>query len=163
MSQTARPYTVATVKNMAAGLAHEARAVLMATAHAQLERERMNALDRELIAFWKPVDRHTGAPITKPEHTWRMGESFWKDYHADRQARIDAMGYKLPRDHCPALVAEGVQRRAERLLLTSAARWIGHLHPDGLYSCELHKRALKLVLGLVVNHPGFEAPKLKIA
>lgn len=153
--------TIDTMPDLAEALAPAARAVIMATAHAQLERERMDALDRELIAFWKPVNQYTGKPITEPKDTWTMAETYWTDYHADRQAKIDAMGYKLARDFCPALVAEEDERKAKRLLLDVAAEFVPELAADRVaFHLETYRKAVDLLMRIAVNHPGFRGPKL---
>lgn len=144
-----------------------ARAVLLATAHAQLQRERMDALDRELLAerAWMTdlnlPPHEPSKRITEPKDTWLMSDADGKNYHAERQRRIDAMGYRLPDGHCPALTAEHIQRQAERVLVDLAAPLFG-MDADKLLCAGLenYRKFIALTMKLIVSLPSFRPPNL---
>lgn len=156
-----------------------AAAVLMARAIAEVERERMDKLDRELLAeipchvSQKIIDLHDkhgdteavakweacGRRITNLKDAFLMDDDDAKVYYAERQRRINAMGYQLPDGHCPALVAENTQRDAEHCLVECAQEVFGvtfdQLLSSGLDT--LHKY-IDLLVKLVVNLPDFKNP-----
>jgi len=71
------------------------------------------------------------------------------------------MGYNLPKDHCPALTAESLQRDAEHLIVEVAADYFDGITVHKLICCGLEKyhKFIDLIVGMCVNHPDFEAPK----
>jgi hypothetical protein len=142
-------------------------AVLMARVFAQVEREKMDAVDREILKCeyltdkkWEPhMPVHR---ITDPKELHFMDEDDWKDYYAERQKRIDAMGYKLPVGHCPALVAESMQTKAEHVLVECAEELFPGVtvnkilcSPKGL---DRLKEYLDLLIKLVVSLPDYRNP-----
>ena len=152
-------------------LTRPVNAVLLATALAQTERERMDAIDRELLAatVYHVADEWTergmdGLPerITDHKDAFLMSEADAEDYYAQRQERIDALGHNLPRGHCPALCAEEVQRDAEHVLIDAAEPFFPGvtLHKLLCAGLDKHREYLDLLMKLVINSPGYVAPKL---
>jgi hypothetical protein len=89
----------------------------------------------------------------------------------DKQLRADgAKSADMPAEHCPALVAENIQHEAEWAILDAAAVMLG-LEFDGkelnhrllCLGLEKQKQFIDLVVKLVVNRPGFKAPKIPVA
>ena len=109
---------VVTAADVTPAIKSAVNAVLMARCIAEVEREKMDKMDEEILQaeyfiseHWEPeIPRHR---ITKPKEAYLMNDEDAKDYYAERQKRINAMGYKLPDGHCPALCAELVQSTAE--------------------------------------------------
>ena len=156
------------VKVLLQTLERPVNAVLLAMTLAQVERERMNKLDRELLAataynvapefaHGRPIER-----ITDPKLAYLMGDEDAAEYHAERQQRIDAMGYRLPRGHCPALCAEEVQREAESVLIGAALVFFPTCTQDSLLCAGLgkHGQYVDLLVRMIVNAPGYMAPKM---
>jgi hypothetical protein len=147
---------------------HAVRAYLLARAHAELQREKMEAVDRELLAAreWHTAaewlkgrggDRLTPT-ITDPDRIYLMDDSEAVEYYALRQARVDAMGLDLPPDCCPALMAEELERKAARLVVETSAEMVGEDEKfiERLYCRLVHtNRWVDLIVGLVVNLPDF--------
>lgn len=154
-------------------------AVLMAEAIYLTERERMDKLDRELLAEQtyhvdqKMIDLETkhgatealakweacGRRITDPDDSFLMDAADAMKYYAERQRRINAMGYKLPDGHCPALVAKCTLLDAERILVECAEE-VFEVTFDQLPSAGLDKlkQYIELMVTLVVNLPDFKNP-----
>jgi len=147
-------------------------AVLMARVLATCEREKMDKLDREILApcpsYTSDEKWNTGPHaipvhhITDPKELHLLKESDWEDYYAERQKRIDAMGYKLPRGHCPACVAETIQREAEHLLIECAEELCPGVTLDKIlcapHGLERLKEYLDIWIKLVVNLPDYKNP-----
>jgi hypothetical protein len=142
-------------------------AVLMARTLAAVEREKMDKVDRAILECeyltdkkWEPhVPVHH---ITDPKELHLMREEDWSDYYAERQKRIDGMGYKLPSGHCPACVAENLQIKAEHILVECAEKLFPGVTVDrilcGPNGLERLKEYLDLLIKLVVNLPDYRNP-----
>ena len=156
--------STATIKadKVGACMARIANSVILARLHAQTEREKMEAVDLDLIDWLAPVDRYTGKPITKPKDTWTMRDEDAATYYAERTKRIAAMGYKLPDGYCPALCAEEVVRIAERNMVDAAGEFFPNVDADSLIclGLEKYRQFVELLLKLGVNHPSYQRPRL---
>ena len=144
-------------------------AVLMAHCVVEVEREKMDKIDREILQVayftseqWAPrMPRHR---ITEPKENYLMNDEDAKDYFAERQKRINAMGYKLPDGHCPALVAESVLSDARRILIeVSVPVWGINPHQLLCAGMDKYHKYIDLICGLVVNLPGFKSPVKELA
>jgi hypothetical protein len=149
---------------MSAALVPFVNAVLLAQIHTELMREKMRKLDLDLLDHHAPTDRYSGGEITDPDKAWHMTDADAAVYYADRTERLRGMGYNLPDGHCPALIAEGVQMEAERLMIGEASKFMPGLTWDNL-TCHPGKlkEAIRLLIGLTVNAPGYKAPKIMAA
>lgn len=156
--------TIQDVKRAAVALRPQVNAVLMARAFAQCERDRVRPVYVECLDYCDVRDKD-GKLITDPERVYLATDEAAKVYFAECSKRIKEMGYDVPDGYCPALIAEGLVRKAERLLLEAAAEYVPEMAPDRLLSCQLevYRKALDLWIGLVVNHSGYVPPKLKVA
>ena len=142
-------------------------AVLMAKAFAQIEREKIDAMDRDILLS----DIYLSAPspqnqekarITKPQDSWLLCDADAKTYYAVRDFRIKQMGYDLKPGHCPALIAESVLSDARHLLVEVAKPVFGvDLHDLLRAGMDKYYQYIDLLCKLVVNAPDFENP-LKI-
>ena len=164
--------TTLTVADVSDDVKSSVRAYLLARVFAETEREKIDAMQREILETatyeTSPEWARRGmkdAPerITDPKHAYLMTDVDFEDYYAECQHRIRKMGYKLPEGHCPALVAESLQVTTENLLIRAAAEMMGEYpedFPHGLLCLGLEKRQefIDLVVGLVINLPDFRNP-----
>jgi hypothetical protein len=145
-------------------------AVLMTTALARAERERIDAIERDILSgavYMADPDllhRHENPKeyrITEPKEVYLMKASDQKDYFEEWQVRIDKLGRKLPKGHCPALIAEDLQRKAEHVLIEAAEPVFG-VTRDMLWcsanGLENHRKYIDMLCGMVVNLPDFKNP-----
>lgn len=155
--------TQARANQAAKALNRPVNALLLAKAYAQCEREKMDKVDLRLLADRVYMDQYAeGKRITEPKDTWHMNETDAAHYQKLRQTEIDRMGYKLPRDHCPALVAEYLETQAEWAVVDAAAEFFPGVDRDGLLCLGLEKyhQFIDLVCKLVVNAPGYVPAKM---
>ena len=151
---------------------------LLARCHAELEREKIDAMERQILAEiplhlaneWKERGmRDVPEIITEPCYVYLARDEEREDYHAECQHRIKQMGYNVPEGHCPALIAEDLQLQSEWSVIESGAKMIGDSNPktfnDRLLcgtktmgGLEAGQHFLDLLVGLVVNLPGFKSP-----
>ena len=145
-------------------------AYLLARVHAEVLREKVDAICRQVLAeaplkvSAKNAERGMPELITEPNRAWLadLDSPEMQDYDAECDKRLRAAGLKpesMPADHCPALVAERIKVEAEWLLLETAWQAIGQSGDGwkGLYG-DNRKKFLDLCVGLVVNSPGYQNP-----
>lgn len=146
---TARP-TVAQFKRWCQDHHGLAKAVCLAKAFAQVERERVDAYIRPIFDSYK---FEYGPEITRRELTGRIPspkELYLVDdgpelaaYYADCDDAHRAHGFTGPKGHCPALVAEHLLCIAEGHLIDAAMPLFGIEHVYG----DDRKRYLDLLIG----------------
>ena len=154
----------------APGLPAATNAVLLATALAKAERERIDKMQREVLNerpyAMNPEYLQEGQDhrITDPKRSYLMCDNDFAIYHEECQRRIIAMGYKVPKDHCPALIAERLQMEAEHALIEAAGPLTGLDDPmlllqqkDGL---EKYKKYVDLILKMMLALPGYVPPQI---
>lgn len=150
--------TVEDLKAWARDNASIARTVLLATAHATVMREKVGAIQRGILAEMPLINdmehSHKGELITDPALVYLCNDkAACTAYDAECDRRERAAGVKpddMPTEHCPALVAEDMQRQAERSILASSGELFG-IDADCLY-LEKRKQWLGLVLGVCVKY-----------
>lgn len=136
--------------------------VLKATAFAQLERERVDAYVRPIFLRYEFRHEGTGEILTDPDRIYLAGDSpeveaRCKEYFAECDRAHREHGFDGPDGHCPALVAESLQRDAEQLLLDAMAQMSSDATGtpvDGIDFCrslELRAKALDWALTVTVN------------
>jgi hypothetical protein len=152
-----------------------ASAVLMARAYAQSMRKQVNAIETAILAecplFVADIksDAPTPERITDPAYVW-MTDLDSPQYHehlAETNRRLRAAGLK-PDDmadaHCPALIAESIQRDAVHILIHAAAEMMdtgsGNDFCHKLLCSGMPKYCyfVDLLCKLVVNLPDFRNP-----
>jgi hypothetical protein len=152
--------------------------LLLATALAQLERERVDKIQRRVLAeeVYLMDERHwkrgrEDQRITDPGKSWLMCDVDSAQYHAELNAIHLANGFEdAAQGFCPALVAEHDQVKAEWALIEAALKWFPQCD-NGTLLCgtntegglETRRKYLDLLIGLVVNHPGYTSPLRRIA
>ena len=107
-----------------------AKAVFMAMALVKTIKPIVEGYQRKIINEMKPLDRYKGQIITNPNQSYQMGDSDFKIYLTRcNEERIKA-GLKVENEeYCPLLVAEELQRKAERVFI-DVMEPITHLSAD---------------------------------
>ena len=156
-------------REMSLGLVNEVNAVLLAQAVADVEQERCDKIKRKLLAEreyfvaerWNRLK--TPARVTDPNLAYLMGDADAAEYYAALDAAYATAGYKLEPGYCPALIAENVQVQAENAMIVAAGKWFSQF-VDGdsprVWGPNREK-LIGLLIGMVVNAPGYVAPKVK--
>jgi hypothetical protein len=145
------------------------RAYLMARTYAECQRERVDAIHFEILTEC-PIyaDKDDGQAITKSGDLYLTSDDqACKDFYAEANARLRHAGIKpteMADEFCPALVAEHLLRKTERILIDESGKAFG-VSADGLLGTskglENWQKWLDLVCKLIVNLPNFETPKLR--
>lgn len=157
-------------KKIAEALTPHVKTLLVATAFAQCERERVDKIQRKVLADQifhgrKHISRDEEVQyrVTEPRESYHMDELSAKRYHDTLNAIHVANGYaKAAEGYCPALVAETLQTEAEWAVIEAAQAFFPDISNNRLLcgtkdlgGLELRKKWLDLCIGLVVNYPGF--------
>jgi hypothetical protein len=109
-------------------------AFLLAKAHAEAVRERVDRIKTEIledIPLYVADDKihsEPGARITHPRYDWQADEGPFNNYLCEVDERLKADGIKpstMERNRCPALVAENILCKAEGLLCEIAGKPFG--------------------------------------
>ena len=106
----------------------------------------------------RPAER-----ITKAKDTWLIRDEPDHSYfNQKRREMIKQMGYNVPDDYCPALIAESIQREAETLIVEVAEKFSPSMTKHKLLCAGLEKyhKYIDLIVGMCVNHPSFIMPKI---
>jgi hypothetical protein len=92
------------------------------------------------------------------------------EYDAAIQAADADHRRNLEPGYCPALVAENLQMEAEHALIGCAEQFFPNVTVDSLLcgtrtmnGLDALKKYLELLIGLVVNAPGYRAPRIPSA
>lgn len=149
-------------REMSLGLVNEVNAVLLATAVAEVERERIGAIRAKILADGDYRDAK-GNRIVEPAKDWMMADDAFPAYIALVEASDPDRPGDLEPGYCPALIAETVRINAENDMIVAAGKWFP-VFVDG--DCprvwgENRTKLVKLLMGMVVNFPGYKAPNLK--
>lgn len=131
-----------------------AMTVCKARAFAEVERERVDAYVRPIFVrygFKNDLDG-SGETLTDPRRLYLSEEDDRaKEFYAECDRAHRAHGFDGPEGHCPALIAEDLQCRAEQLLLASLAAMQGLDDGELSRTLELRARALELALGVCLG------------
>lgn len=144
-------------------------AVLLAKAHAECERERVDAIQRRVLSEGiytgrRNIERGKESQsfrVTEPKDTWKMDEGCWDEYFAKMQAIHLGEGFEKAADGCcPALTAESLERDAKHLLVEMAQNCIPGVTLKALLSAGLEKyeKYIHLLIGVVVSSPHYKDP-----
>ncbi len=142
-------------------------ALLLAKTYAIAERKRIDAMQRTILQndvyTIRPEYRREGQDprITDPKVSYLMDDEQFMKYHTLCQDQIVAMGYNVPKDHCPALIAERIQTEAEHLVIECAEPLTGlkvnQLLCNGM---DNYHKYVDLCCKMIVSMPGYVAPQL---
>lgn len=136
--------------------------VLLATAHAQLMRQQCDKIQRRLL----DSGRYGGDG--DPRHVYLLPDEAAARYFADCDAAYRDAGWTdLEPGYCPALIAEELQRHAERALIDAATVAHPEITVDRLLCApkglELYRDYIGLLCKLVVNRAGYKRPRVPTA
>ncbi len=150
-------------------------AYLMARANAEVHRERVSIISRKILQralYYTDTNkfpRLVKERITDPELTYLLSDEQASEFLITVKTALLDAGYDIkpikgePQHMytCPALVAEHLQHMTERVLIETAAEILGEDKEfiSGLDLDHYHK-LIDLVVGLVVNLPGYKSPIL---
>jgi hypothetical protein len=147
--------TLPQFKQWAKDCAPAAKAVLMARAFAQVERERVDAYILPIFARYTFVDGlsrrgdHRGEKIDRPDQLYlSTDEALVAQYFEECDQAHRAHGFKGPKGHCPALTAEHLVIKTEQALIDLAKPLIGI---DDVYGDD-RKRYLEILIGACARH-----------
>lgn len=148
---------------------------LMTRAYAETMRERVAKIQSGVLAEC-PLSNDleqkrglTARQITDPKQAYLCTNEDWlQDYYQETDKRLREARHKpddMPKDHCPALVAENLQTETERILLDCASDMM-KMDFDGqelnhrllCKGMDKRQKFIDLVVGLVVNLPDFKNP-----
>jgi len=158
-----------TVKDVTLGMKSSVKAYLMARAYAETMRAAVDEIEREILAeapLTNDLEVNHGLPareIREPKYVYLCDDDILlQDYYRETNKRLRAAKLKpnsMPDDHCPALVAESLQREAEHLVIDTTADMLGEedfLHRLLCHGMKTYHQFIDLVCKLIVNMPGFE-------
>lgn len=142
-----------TFKKWAKDCAPAGRAVLLARAFAELERERVDAYILPIFKSYKFTvaekngRRHPGEEITEPRMLYLSDdEVMCAAYYEECDRAHRAHGFKGPHGHCPALTAEHLVIQTEHALIGLAQDLFG-VEAHQLWRPEDRKKYLDLLIG----------------
>lgn len=146
-------------RKVAKRLTSNVNALLLARAYAELERERVDEIQRRVLD-------QMGYEKYELRHTFQLPDTVAKEYYERLNAIHLADGFELAaKGYCPALCAESLQREAEWALIDAAREFFPEVTNNGLLcgtkdkgGLELRQEYLDLLVGLVVNQPGYRSP-----
>jgi len=166
-------------KDVTPALKSSVNAYLIARAFAETMREKVNEVYKESLSI-HPLfedfmsERRNGANkriLDVDKMYLSTDEATCKEVYADVNYVLKEKGIKpddMPDDHCPALVAEELQRKTEKLIIDSAGEMLGFdfdgkelSHRLLCLGLEKYRQFIDLCVGLVVNLPDFKSPLAK--
>lgn len=137
-------------------------AYLLAKCHAEITAEQVHEkIDRPLLDLYCFRNERTGAEITKVSHLYLAGDVDLSAFWAERDAEIAKQYPGITPGHCPALIAEGLERDARRLVVEIACQHIGlGLDADKVICAGLEKyqKLTDLVVSFVVSQRDYKNP-----
>lgn len=141
---------------------------LQARAYAETMRAEVDKVKREVLAatFYSVAPEHrtrrdTPEIINDPKLDWLMRMEDFRTYHAELNKIERIRGIKpadMPDEHCPALVAEDLQSKAEHAMLDLFGEIMEVPNFCDMCTTKLdtYREAVDLACKLVVNLPGFK-------
>ncbi len=160
----------AKAKAMSQALVGHVNNLLLATTRAQIERERVDKIQRKVLEEGIYTGRERPDMkqfrVTDPERSYLMDDQSAKLYFARLNAIHLAEGFeKAAEGHCPALTAETLQTEAEWALLEAAEEFFPGVTNDkllcgvkGKNGLDTRREDLDLLIGLVGHAPGYKNP-----
>jgi hypothetical protein len=169
--------TKLTIEDVTQGLKTSVGAYLLARARAEVIREKVDKIEREILEsacyFSSPLlaGHSITKRITEPSESYLLKEDDARDYFLDVKAALIESGFNIKEvpneaEHhyfCPALTAESLQNKTEHLIIENGAEMLGENPKDFSYrllcaGLEKYKQFIDLCVKLVVNLPDFKKP-----
>lgn len=166
-----------TPENVTSAVKEAVQGYLLARANAEVMREKVNQVYREVLEIhplytdFMAERREEIKRVTDVEDMYlSTDEATCGEVYRDANLTLREMGLKsddMPDEHCPALVAEELQRDTEHLILEASSDMLeldfnGHelKHRLLCLGLEKYKKFIDLVVGLVVNLPDFKGVRI---
>ncbi len=142
-------------------------AYLMERAYAETMRDKVDKIHRDILTqcpIYADVHGHSQQIFESKDLYLCGNDALCQDFYEEADKRLRAAKLKpddMPASHCPALVAEHLQVKCEWMLIDAAGKPFGitadniMCSKDGLGN---RQKFIDLVVGLVVNAPGFKNP-----
>jgi hypothetical protein len=154
---------LADFKQHSRDIAPAARAVLMARAHAELTRERVDAYIQPIFESFNfhysgelAEKCKLSGPLPARKDLYLCGDDVKVRAYFDAcDLAHRERGFTGPKDHCPALIAENLQMETERAFLKLASPLFGVEFED-TYG-EQRVKALDLLIGACIKAEGERA------
>ena len=145
--------------------------VLNAKAYYELTKEKMDSLYTPILfnkdssprfrisSEFKAIE--DAEFVTEIKDTYLMGDEDAAVYYLECETAVKESGYKVPKGHCPALVAECLLNDAKHALIAAFEDLTG-LNLQDLLCAGLDKynKYIELLIGLVSSLPSFKAEAL---
>lgn len=130
--------------------------VFLAMAYTETIRPIVMKYQQTEIDIMQAVNRYDGSIITTPDNAYAMNDVDFEIYHNAIKERRNKSGLKVEHDDfCPLLVAEELQRKAERKLCDEMY-CISKLNTDDVLSStdgiKNYKELIRLNLGLLAPY-----------
>lgn len=169
--------TLADLEQNFDNIAAAVNAYFVARAYAETVREAIHKIDISILRDEKtgkwlyrtdPARLHGRENmefITDPERAYMMSDDDAADYYAERDKRIHENGWNVKKGYCPALIAESLQRDAERLIVSTTGPLFGIDANDLLCAkngLEQYRKFIDLTCKMVASHPRYK-PSLVIS
>ena len=143
--------------------------VLVRQTHAELLREKVDAVYREILAeiptYVDPkFKREPNTRILENKDLWLAGEEAWTKVYAEGNKRLLEQGIKpadMDSEFCPALVAEHEFSKAKHLLIETASPATQITLDMVSGSLESYRKLIDLLIGLIISLPEYKQPVLK--
>lgn len=144
-------------------LNHPVNNLLIAKAFAITEKERVDRYIKVVFDDYNFFDKRTGERVTDPEllYLCDLGSREVKEYYEQCDKAHREHGFKGPKDHCPSLIAQDLERQAVKLLIDAAEPFFKISHDDLLCSgMKNFSKYVDALISLVVNHPNYVKAKI---
>lgn len=82
----------------------------------QIDAEQLKIILANDFRYDELSDKLAGQRITTVKDAWRMSEAEFQKYETECRKMRERLGYKVPEEECPALIAENEVRQARRNL-----------------------------------------------
>lgn len=138
---------------------------LLAKAKAEIMRKYVDHIWNAVLAEIPVYTQDKGDRITDHKYAWLASDTDWKRIFAvaDRLVREQIPGAAaLPKDHCPALVAERQVVEIEHALVGAIEPYLGvDWHRLCCAGMDKLREYIDLTVKMVINRPGFQKPDIE--
>lgn len=156
------------VLKMASAIERHVNNLLVTMAIAEQKREEVEAIQRSVLAEnvyeydaerWARLE--VSGRITDPDECHLMRDDHAQDYYSKLNAIHLANGFEdAAKGYCPALCAESLIVKAKNILMDAAQEFTGFERAK-IWKSEHRRKYLDLLIGAVVNRPGYKKPDLR--
>ena len=135
---------------------HCAETVCKAIAFYEVTRKRIEPRQQYVLELIKAVDKRTGEPVRKADHTYLMADNQFKEYLEEMRTEFKNLGYTddkyIKDDYCPLLVAQDMVRQAKQALIISMEDVTGLPYDQVALSLDVYDKYIELTLRLLAPY-----------